>query len=142
MVSGTPPAAASQTLEDVLADVRERLDAAQRRFLWAQGEMRKAECACRAALRGIEAVKAEIRVRDDLAAKLAVNPEYQAALLDAESESWDGPGIDGRVMIEAADERRRVARCNRCASPASCSEFGRCVLENGESAAAGGGGDA
>ena len=44
----------------------------------------------------------------EVAAKLSASPEYQAALLDAESESWDGPGIDGSAMIEAADERRRA----------------------------------
>ncbi len=32
--------------------------------------------------------------REDLAAKLAVNPVYQAALLASESESWDGPGVE------------------------------------------------
>ena len=48
--------------------------------------------------------------REILAAKLDVNPQYQSALLDAESESWDEPGIDGSAMIEAANERRRAAR--------------------------------
>ena len=45
-----------------------------------------------------------------LAAKLAANPDYQAALQDAEAESWDGPGTDGREMIDAATERRRQWR--------------------------------
>jgi hypothetical protein len=48
--------------------------------------------------------------REILTAKLNVNPEYQAALLDAESESWDEPGTDVRAMIEAANERRRAAQ--------------------------------
>ncbi len=39
-----------------------------------------------------------------------VHSAYQSALRDAESESWDGPGIDVRVMIKAAGERRRTAR--------------------------------
>ena len=46
----------------------------------------------------------------DVAAKLSGNPEYQSALRDAESESWDGPGTDGRAMIDAATERRRQFR--------------------------------
>lgn len=54
-------------------------------------------------LLGAEQRKGE---RLSLAAKLADNPEYQAALRDAESESWDGPGIEGTAMIEAANERR------------------------------------
>lgn len=45
-----------------------------------------------------------------LTAMLAVNPEYQSALRDAEAESWDGPGIDAAAMIEAASERRRTAQ--------------------------------
>jgi hypothetical protein len=45
-----------------------------------------------------------------ITAKLNVNPQYQSALQDAESESWDEPGTDGRVMIEAANERRRAAQ--------------------------------
>lgn len=45
-----------------------------------------------------------------LAAKLRANPQYQSALQDAESESWDEPGIDGTAMIEAANERRRAAQ--------------------------------
>jgi hypothetical protein len=45
-----------------------------------------------------------------ITARLNVNPQYQSALLDAESESWDEPGIDGRAMIEAANERRRAAQ--------------------------------
>jgi hypothetical protein len=47
---------------------------------------------------------------EDLAAKLDVNPQYQSALRDAESESWDEPGTDVTAMIEAANERRRAAR--------------------------------
>lgn len=46
---------------------------------------------------------------EGLAAQLRANPQYQEALRDAESESWDGPGIDGAAMIEAANERRRAA---------------------------------
>lgn len=46
-------------------------------------------------------------------AKLDANPGYQAALLDAESESWDGPGTDGSAMIEAADERRQAREPGR-----------------------------
>lgn len=45
-----------------------------------------------------------------ITAKLSVNPQYQSALRDAESESWDEPGIDGSAMIEAANERRRAAQ--------------------------------
>jgi hypothetical protein len=45
-----------------------------------------------------------------IAAKLSVNPQYQSALRDAESESWDEPGTDVRAMIEAANERRRAAQ--------------------------------
>ena len=44
-----------------------------------------------------------------LAAQLSANPEYQSALRDAESESWDEPGTDVAAMIEAANERRRAA---------------------------------
>ncbi|GEM_PF-1941514 len=46
----------------------------------------------------------------EITAKLNVNPQYQAALRDAEAESWDEPGTDVRAMIEAADERRRAAQ--------------------------------
>lgn len=46
----------------------------------------------------------------DVAAKLAVNPQYQSALRDAESESWDGPGVGGGAMIDAVTERRRQWR--------------------------------
>ncbi len=46
----------------------------------------------------------------EITAKLSVNPQYQSALRDAESESWDGPGTDARAMIEAANERRRAAQ--------------------------------
>lgn len=45
-----------------------------------------------------------------IAAKLSVNPQYQSALRDAESESWDEPGTDVTAMIEAANERRRAAQ--------------------------------
>ena len=45
-----------------------------------------------------------------ITAKLSVNPQYQSALRDAESESWDEPGTDVRAMIEAANERRRAAQ--------------------------------
>jgi hypothetical protein len=45
-----------------------------------------------------------------LTAKLNVNPQYQSALRDAESESWDDSGTDVRAMIEAANERRRAAQ--------------------------------
>jgi hypothetical protein len=45
-----------------------------------------------------------------ITAKLGVNPQYQSALRDAESESWDEPGTDVRAMIEAANERRRAAQ--------------------------------
>jgi hypothetical protein len=41
-------------------------------------------------------------------ARLHANPGYQAALADAETESWDGPGIDATAMIEAAGERRAL----------------------------------
>jgi hypothetical protein len=47
-----------------------------------------------------------------LTAKLSTNPEYQSALRDAESESWDGPGIGGAAMIDAATERRRAWRAS------------------------------
>lgn len=40
-----------------------------------------------------------------------------------------------RAGVERNWNEDPVARCNRCSAPASCSEFGRCVLENGESAA-------
>ena len=45
-----------------------------------------------------------------ITAKLNVNPQYQSALRDAESESWDEPGTDVGAMIEAANERRRAAQ--------------------------------
>jgi hypothetical protein len=45
-----------------------------------------------------------------LQAKLDANPAYQAALRDAESDSFEGPGIDGAEMIRVANERRRAAR--------------------------------
>jgi hypothetical protein len=45
-----------------------------------------------------------------LTAKLNANPEYQSALLDSESDSWDEPGVEGSAMIEAANERRRAAQ--------------------------------
>ena len=45
-----------------------------------------------------------------ITAKLSVNPQYQSALRDAESESWDDSGTDVRAMIEAANERRRAAQ--------------------------------
>ena len=44
-----------------------------------------------------------------ITARLYSNPQYRSALQDAESESWDGPGVDVKEMIEAADERRRAA---------------------------------
>jgi hypothetical protein len=44
-----------------------------------------------------------------ITARLYGNPQYQSALQDAESESWEGPGVDVKAMIEAADERRRAA---------------------------------
>jgi hypothetical protein len=47
-----------------------------------------------------------------LTAALEANPAYQAALRDAESESWDRPGIDGAEMIDAATERRRAWRAS------------------------------
>jgi hypothetical protein len=47
-----------------------------------------------------------------LEAKLDANPEYQSALRDAESESWDGPGIGAEAMIDAATERRRAWRAS------------------------------
>lgn len=37
------------------------------------------------------------------------NPQHQSALQDAESELWEGPGVDVKAMIEAADKRRRAA---------------------------------
>jgi hypothetical protein len=43
-------------------------------------------------------------------ARLYSNPEYRSALEAADSESWDGPGVDVKTMIEAANERRRPAR--------------------------------
>lgn len=51
--------------------------------------------------------------RESLAAKLAANPAFLAALLDAESESWDGPGIEASAMIEAANGRRQAAGENK-----------------------------
>jgi hypothetical protein len=42
--------------------------------------------------------------------RLYSNPEYRSALEAAESEPWDGPGVDVKTMIEAANERRRAAR--------------------------------
>ena len=51
--------------------------------------------------------------RESLAAMLAANPTYQAALLASESESWDGPGAEASAVIEAANERRR----ENCESP-------------------------
>jgi len=44
-----------------------------------------------------------------ITARLYSNPQYRSALQDAESESWEGPGVDVKAMIEAADERRRAA---------------------------------
>ena len=52
----------------------------------------------------IEALEA-----DEITAKLDANPAYQSALRDAESESWDGPGIGAAEIIAAAGERRRAA---------------------------------
>jgi len=49
----------------------------------------------------------------DLAARLAANPAYQSALLDAESESWDGPGVEASAVIEAASERLRATGAAR-----------------------------
>ena len=48
---------------DLLADAYERLDQAQRRWVRARDDLKKAEADCWAALRGIEAIKAEARVR-------------------------------------------------------------------------------
>lgn len=48
-----------------------------------------------------------------LAAMLAANPAYQAALLAAETEPWDGPGIEASAMIEAAGKRRAARRAPR-----------------------------
>jgi hypothetical protein len=45
-----------------------------------------------------------------ISAALEANPAYQSALRDAESDSFDGPGIDGAEMIRVAGERRRAAR--------------------------------
>jgi len=45
-----------------------------------------------------------------ITAKLNANPQYQSALQDAESESWDDPGVEASAMIEAANERRRAAQ--------------------------------
>lgn len=45
-----------------------------------------------------------------ITARLYSNPQYRSALQDAESESWEGPGVDVKAMIEAADERRRAAQ--------------------------------
>jgi len=45
-----------------------------------------------------------------ITAKLNANPQYQSALQDAESESWDEPGVEASAMIEAANERRRAAQ--------------------------------
>ena len=44
-----------------------------------------------------------------ITSRLYSNPEYRAALEAAESESWDGPGVDVKTVIEAANERRRCA---------------------------------
>jgi len=48
-----------------------------------------------------------LNARTEISAVLHASPEYQAALRDAESDSWDGPGVDVETMIEAARERRR-----------------------------------
>lgn len=42
-----------------------------------------------------------------LEAQPAESPGYRSALEAADSESWDGPGVDAEAMIEAANERRR-----------------------------------
>jgi hypothetical protein len=42
--------------------------------------------------------------------KLLRNPQYLSALEDAETDSWDEPGVDVETMIEAAQERRRAAQ--------------------------------
>ena len=44
-----------------------------------------------------------------ITAGLYSNPQYRSALEDAESDSWDGPGVEVKAMIEAANERRRAA---------------------------------
>lgn len=35
-----------------------------------------------------------------------------------------------RLAVSASALADAVAKCNKCAGPASCSEYGRCVLEN------------
>jgi transcriptional regulator with XRE-family HTH domain len=50
--------------------------------------------------------------RADILARIEASPAYQAAVRDAESESFDGPGIDGAEMIDAATERRRQWRAS------------------------------
>lgn len=47
--------------DGLLAEAYERLDQAQRRWVRARDDLRKAEADCWAALRGIEAIKAEAR---------------------------------------------------------------------------------
>lgn len=42
-------------------------------------------------------------------AELNADPRYQAAIVDAETVSWDEPGVSVEEMIKAADERRRAA---------------------------------
>lgn len=38
--------------------------------------------------------------------------------------------LPAMARLRDAAEEDLVARCNRCEAPASCGEFGRCVLEN------------
>lgn len=40
--------------------------------------------------------------------------------------------VKAGLSIRRQSAEDPAARCNRCAAPASCSESGRCVLENGE----------
>jgi hypothetical protein len=79
-------------------------------------------------LRALAAV-AERLMALQVAAALEANPEYQSALRDAESESWDGPGIDGAEMIAAAGERRRAAAEFLAASTAVWKEIDRLDAE-------------
>lgn len=45
-----------------------------------------------------------------ITAKLNADPQYRAALREADAESLDQPGVSVEDMIEAANERRRAAQ--------------------------------
>ena len=61
--TGKPGERAGEGPDDLLTEAYGRLDQAQRRWIRARDDLKKAEADCWAALRGIEAIKAEARDR-------------------------------------------------------------------------------